>query len=112
MIVYDMLCKTLKLGTKTDIFATTTPIYLQAEPWWLGFREDMQAIYSTRTGVGARHDAAVAKKKKLGKKPVGRKEKGILSQEESQNLPTPAASTENTQVSQSSNFPCDAIFLF
>jgi len=94
-----MLRNTLLLGAQKDIFASTTPIYLRAEFVWSQFRQEIREIYATKTGFGARHDKAVDRKKKAGKKVVGRKEKEKSSQQESQDFPTPAMST---QVSQSS----------
>lgn len=52
------------------------------EPWWSAFRENLRGVYSVKTGVGARHDKAVAQKKKKGKKVVGRKENAKSSQQQ------------------------------
>jgi hypothetical protein len=68
------------------------------EPWWSAFRQKIREVYSAKTDVDARHDKAVAQMKKTGKKVVGRKENGKSSQQQSQNLLTPA----NTQISESS----------
>jgi hypothetical protein len=96
--VYDVLRTTLQLGTQSDIFASTTPVHLRMEAWWSQFRQEIREVYSTKTGVGAKHDAAVAKKANAGKKVVGRKEKSKAvgrKQKSSQQ-------SSQTQVAQSS----------
>jgi hypothetical protein len=97
MVVYDILRSTLQLGTQNDIFAISPPTSLQMEFCWSAFRQKIREVYSAKTDVGAHHDKAVAQKKNVGKKVVGRKENAKSSQQ-SQNLLTPA----NTQISESS----------
>ena len=99
IIEYRILRTTITLGVQSEIFASLPPIHLEMQFIWSRFRQDIREIYSTKTCVGARHDAAVAKKKKRGGKIVSRKEKS--SQRSSQNLPTPSPSNPKTQVSQS-----------
>lgn len=105
MVVCHIRRNALKLGTQNDILKSKVPIHLATEYIWESFRAQLHSIYATKTGVGARQDAVVATKKRSGKKTVGRKEgRKKSNQNDSRNLPTPAASIENTQVSQSSNF--------
>ena len=86
------------MGTQNDIFAQSTPPYLRMEPWWSLFRQKIREVYSVKTGVGARHDKAVAQKKKTGKQVIGRKEN-----EKSVPLQSQSVHPSNkTQISESS----------
>lgn len=68
--MYDMLRNTLELGTQQDIFASMRPAHLRNEFMWSSFRQKIREIYSTKTGVRARHDKAVTQKKRAGKNVV------------------------------------------
>jgi len=103
-IEYEMLRNTLKMGTQEDYLEPETPMHLEDEIRWKSFRREFLYIYrSGKTGVGARHDTTIAKRKKSGRQPVGRKEESKPNQTEPGKLPS-APSGENTQVSRLSNF--------
>lgn len=102
IVVYHTLHGALVLGTPNDIFASRTQAHLQMEFVWSQFRLDLREVYSTKTGVGARHDKAIAQRQKAGKKVGGRKEEGNSNRKQSQNPATSGASKENMRVSQSS----------
>jgi len=98
IIEYNLLRTPLALGTQQEIFASFPPLHLEMEFIWSQFRQEIREVYSTKTGVGAKHDAAVAQKANAGKKVVGRKEKSKAKARKQKS----SQQSSQTQVSQSS----------